>query len=111
MHRSTRTLGSILLTAAFIIPSSLSAISAFQDRRDERKEERKEEKREEKRERYYDKKHRDYHDWDDRERTSFQIYLTERHMPVIEFRLMKDRDQQRYWEWRHKHEHEDHGRH
>ena len=97
MHRSTRTLGAIILTAVFVVPLSLSAMPAFQDRHDERKEEKS-------KERYFDKKHKDYHDWDDHEQSMFQVYLSERHLPAVEFRVMKDKDQQKYWDWRHTHE-------
>jgi len=101
MHRYTRTLGSIILTAALVVPLSLSAMPAFQDRHDDRKDEKA-------KERYYDKKHKDYHDWDDHEQSLFQVYLTENHRPLVEFRLMKDKDQQKYWQWRHDHEDRDH---
>ena len=104
MHRSYRTLGSILLTVAISAPMTLSAASLPQDRKAEKREEKREEKA---RERYYDKHHKDYHEWDDREEHSFHIYLTERHHPIVEFRAMKERDRQRYWQWRHNHEDHD----
>jgi|SRR5579872_1931561 len=100
MHRFNRKLGSMLLTVAFAAPLSFGVMGATQDRQDEKREEKKEQKA---RERYYDKHHKDYHDWDDSEDRSFHLYLTETHHPIIEFRLMKDRDQQRYWAWRHNH--------
>src|SRR5271155_876848 len=94
MQKTLRYLSTILLTATIVAPLTLSAMAAPQD--DKRHEEKA-------KERYYDKHHKDYHDWDDREQSSFQIYLTENHRPVVEFRTLKVDDQQRYWDWRHEH--------
>jgi hypothetical protein len=53
--------------------------------------------------RYYDRNHRDYHVWNDREDRSYRVYLGERHRDYREFHLNNQREQSRYWSWRHSH--------
>jgi hypothetical protein len=53
--------------------------------------------------RYYDRNHRDYHEWNDREDRSYRVYLGERHRDYREFRLTTRREQSNYWNWRHSH--------
>ena len=53
--------------------------------------------------RYYDRDHRDYHEWNDREDRSYRAYLGERHRDYREFHHNNRRTQQKYWRWRHEH--------
>ena len=53
--------------------------------------------------RYYDRNHRDYHEWNDREDRSYRVYLGERHRDYREFHLNSRRQQSNYWNWRHSH--------
>jgi hypothetical protein len=53
--------------------------------------------------RYYDRNHRDYHEWNDREDRSYRVYLGERHRDYREFRLNSRHEQGNYWNWRHHH--------
>ena len=53
--------------------------------------------------RVYDRHHRDYHNWDDRENHAWGVYLTNNHRRHYEYRRAHRRDQDRYWEWRHNH--------
>jgi hypothetical protein len=53
--------------------------------------------------RYYDRNHRDYHEWNDREDRSYRIYLGERHREYHEFSRNSRREQSNYWNWRHNH--------
>ena len=53
--------------------------------------------------RYYDRNHRDYHVWNDREDHSYRVYLGERHRDYREFHQNNRREQSRYWSWRHSH--------
>jgi hypothetical protein len=53
--------------------------------------------------RYYDRNHRDYHEWNDREDRSYRVYLGERHRDYREFRRENHRRQRDYWNWRHSH--------
>ena len=60
--------------------------------------------------RYYDRDHRDYHEWNDREDHSYRLYLGGRHMEYREFHDARPRDQRAYWSWRHKHPDRDEAR-
>jgi hypothetical protein len=53
--------------------------------------------------RYYDRNHRDYHEWNDREDRSYRVYLGERHRDYREFHRNNRREQSNYWNWRHSH--------
>jgi hypothetical protein len=53
--------------------------------------------------RYYDKSHKDYHEWNDNETKSFNIYLGEKHIQVHTWEKSPAREQQDYWKWRHEH--------
>ena len=76
--------------AALILASAITAIPmAFADDHDTH--------------RYYDKNHKDYHQWNDNEDRSYGIFLNENHIQVHTFRKAKPEEQQRYWTWRHDH--------
>jgi hypothetical protein len=53
--------------------------------------------------RYYDRDHKDYHQWNDREERSYRVYLTDRHHKYYEFHHANHHEQQHYWNWRHDH--------
>jgi hypothetical protein len=53
--------------------------------------------------RYYDKNHKDYHQWNDNEEHSYGLFLNENHIQVHAFRKAKPAEQQQYWQWRHEH--------
>ena len=53
--------------------------------------------------RYYDKKHRDYHVWNDGESAAYVRWEHEGHRRHVEFPRLRAADQARYWEWRHSH--------
>jgi len=53
--------------------------------------------------RYYDRDHKDYHEWNDGEDRSYRVYLTERHRQYHEFHHANHREQRDYWRWRHNH--------
>jgi len=53
--------------------------------------------------RVYDRHHKDYHNWDDREEQSYHRYLAERHQTYRVYAKQHRRDQDRYWDWRHAH--------
>jgi hypothetical protein len=53
--------------------------------------------------RYYDRDHKDYHQWNDREDRSYRVYLTGRHHEYHEFNHANQREQRDYWRWRHNH--------
>jgi hypothetical protein len=53
--------------------------------------------------RYYDKEHKDYHQWNRDEDQTYRQYLQENHRPYRDFNRLKRNDQDRYWTWRHDH--------
>jgi hypothetical protein len=53
--------------------------------------------------RYYDKQHKDYHEWNANEEKSYSVYLGEKHITVHTFQKAKPKEQQDYWNWRHQH--------
>lgn len=53
--------------------------------------------------RYYDRDHRDYHEWNERERRAWHRYWAERHRREIEWERANERQRRAYWRWRHEH--------
>jgi hypothetical protein len=53
--------------------------------------------------RIYDRDHRDYHEWNDREDRAYRTYLVEQHRHYIVFEKQHHRVQKHYWNWRHSH--------
>jgi hypothetical protein len=53
--------------------------------------------------RFYDKQHKDYHNWDDNENRSWGVFLTQNHKRSHEFSRANKREQSDYWKWRHNH--------
>ena len=53
--------------------------------------------------RYYDKEHKDYHEWNANEEKSYGVYLNENHMKVHTYQKARPTEQQNYWKWRHEH--------
>jgi hypothetical protein len=53
--------------------------------------------------RYYDKNHKDYHQWNENEGRSYSVFLNENHIKVHVFSKAKPAEQQQYWNWRHEH--------
>ncbi|MGH9699752.1 MAG: hypothetical protein ACRD5R_03735 [Candidatus Acidiferrales bacterium] len=60
--------------------------------------------------RVYDRDHKDYHNWDDRENTAWGVYLTSNHKKFHEFSKANRREQSKYWNWRHSHPDHDESR-
>jgi hypothetical protein len=101
MHRGYQYLFSFfVLSAALAAPSAMNAAGKPQDNG------RQEENRRENR--VYDRDHRDYHNWDDREDRSYRVYLGERHREYHPFVELRVKEQRAYWNWRHRHPDHDH---
>ena len=79
------------LATGLILPLAVSAQDHDRDRDHDRDH------------RYYDRHHRDYHEWNPREDRAWHMYWEERHRPYIDWDRARERDRQRYWEWRHRH--------
>ena len=106
MLRIHRYLGSLLLGVTMVVPIVVTASPNPQDR-EERREERRERQR-----RYYDRNHRDYHVWNDREDGAYRRWLDEKHYRTRRrFYRLKRNEQSEYWEWRHRHPDNDGDRH
>jgi hypothetical protein len=97
MHHLDRYVRSLLLAAAIAAPVAIMAEPRPQDGGNQV--------------RVYDRDHRDYHNWNDREDRAYRGYLTERHRSYREYNQQHGREQRRYWNWRHTHpDHDNEGR-
>jgi hypothetical protein len=73
-----------LSTGLMLIPAYLGA----QDHHDDR---------------YYDKHHKDYHQWNDHEDRAYHMYWEQHHHHYIDWDHANARQRQAYWNWRHSH--------
>jgi hypothetical protein len=94
--------GFFVLSAALAAPSVMSGAAKPQDNG------RQEEHRRDDNNRFYDRQHKDYHNWNDNEDRSFRVYLGERHREYHPFVELKVKEQNEYWKWRHRHPDHDH---
>jgi hypothetical protein len=53
--------------------------------------------------RYYDRDHRDWHNWDVHEDRAYRAWGAEVNHPYVEWNRLPPRDQRNYWRWRHRH--------
>jgi hypothetical protein len=89
MHHINRYMGSLLLAAAIAAPMAIMAAPRPQEAGVQV--------------RVYDRDHRDYHNWDDREDRAYRRYLGEQHRTYVEYHRQHYRAQRHYWNWRHSH--------
>jgi hypothetical protein len=89
MHLAHRYIASLFLTAALAAPVSIMATPKPQEVGVQV--------------RVYDRDHKDYHNWDDREEHAYRGYLAERHENYRAYEKQKHKDQRHYWNWRHSH--------
>ncbi len=89
MHRVPGFIASLFLTAALGAPMSMMATPVPQEVGVQL--------------RVYDKDHKDYHNWDDRENHAWGQYLSENHRDSHEYSKSKKKEQSQYWKWRHDH--------
>ena len=87
MLRKRLFLSSVFLTAAMIAPMAISANAAPQSVSV----------------RVYDRNHKDYHNWDDREDRSYTLFRGEHPKYGVTYRKAKHKQQREYWTWRHEH--------
>ena len=104
-----RYVGSFLLGAALIAPAGMLAGTNFQD--DHHQDDKHRDRDDKNQKRYYDKSHKDYHNWDDREAGAYQQWTTENHRDNRDFSHLKRKEQSEYWNWRHDHPDDDKDRH
>lgn len=103
MHRGSKYLASLFVSAALMAPLGALAL-APQDDRDHERHERQER-------RVYDPYHKDYHNWDEREDGTYRHWLEGRHRTYVEYEHLQRRQQRAYWNWRHEHEEHEHMEH
>ena len=89
MHLAHRYIASLFLTASLAAPVWIMAAPAPQEASVQV--------------RVYDRNHKDYHNWDDRENRAWGQYLTENHRDSHEFSRANKKEQSHYWNWRHAH--------
>lgn len=51
----------------------------------------------------YDKRHKDYHDFDEHEERAYHMYWEKRHKQYVDWDRASARQRQDYWNWRHSH--------
>ena len=101
MHKGYRYLSTLLLAGAIAAPVAMLAAAAPQDDRDRAN------RQSENNKRYYDKKHKDYHTWDNNEDHAYQRYQADHHQSRS-FVQLNSRQQSVYWSWRHENPDQDH---
>jgi hypothetical protein len=89
MNHAHRYVASLFLIAALAAPVSMLAVPAPQEGTVQV--------------RVYDRNHKDYHNWDDRENQSWNRYNTDNHRKSHEFKTANKREQGQYWNYRHSH--------
>jgi hypothetical protein len=89
MHRANRYITSLFLTAALAAPVAIMASPVPQEGRDQS--------------RVYDKQHKDYHNWDDKENHAWGQYLSDNHKSSHEYPKANRKEQSQYWNYRHAH--------
>ena len=77
-----RYFGSLVLGAALFAPAILSADPPH---------------------RYYDRDHKDWHEWNEREDSAYRRYLQEQRRENREWAKANRKQQREYWKWRHSH--------
>jgi hypothetical protein len=92
MQRMPRYLASLFLGAALIVPLGVQASPLDDHDRDHDR-------------RYYDREHRDYHNWDAHESAAYRNWLMEerREQKYRDYARLRREQQEEYWRWRHAH--------
>ena len=83
-------LGSLIVAAAILAPVSTLAAAAPVRRASVTVQTR-----------AYDRSHKDYHVWDDREDQAYRRYLGDNHRKYRRFSALNRKQQTAYWNWRH----------
>ena len=94
MKQLQRYVGSLLLGASLLVPMGVKAAGLTPSPRAEKRVRR-----------YYDRVHRDWHNWDDHEAAAYRHWLLEerREHQYREYARLRRQRQAEYWRWRHKH--------
>ena len=104
MQRLYRYFAALLLGATLIAPVGIQAANPQEEHREREQQQRAK--------RYYDREHKDYHNWDANEDSAYRRWMTEeRHEQYRDFGRLKRDQQTAYWSWRHQHPDNDRDRH
>ena len=98
MQRTQQYLASLFLGAALVAPVGAQAsFNPLDDKHHDRDDK--------KAKHYYDREHKDYHDWDDHESAAYRHWLMEeRHEKEYrDYPRLRREQQAEYWTWRHEH--------
>jgi hypothetical protein len=106
--RVYRHIGSLLVALALLAPVGMVASTNFQD---DHQGDKHRDRDANNQKRYYDKNHKDYHTWDDREAGVYQRWASDNHIDNRDFSHLKGKQQAEYWNWRHDHPDVDADRH
>jgi hypothetical protein len=87
MHRKGILLSSIFLATALVAPLAIRSNAAPQGISV----------------RVYDRDHKDYHNWDDHETKSYELFRGDHPKYNVKFTKTKRNQQKEYWTWRHSH--------
>jgi hypothetical protein len=87
MYRKRLLISSLLLTVALVAPATIRANATPQSVSV----------------RVYDRDHKDYHNWDDREGQSYERFRGDHPKYNVTFSKTNRREQKTYWKWRHEH--------
>jgi|ERR1035438_9115641 hypothetical protein len=91
MKQMRNCLTALLVSCALLVPAQ--GLAQYHEDRDHRDREG----------RYYDREHRDYHEWNDRESRAWHRYWEERRRREIAWERANERQRRAYWRWRHEH--------
>jgi hypothetical protein len=89
MRRIHHGLAALFVAASLTAPVAIVATPAHQEEKD--------------RDRVYDKEHKDYHHWDEKEDAAWKRFLAEKHRKDHEFAKANEKEREEYWNWRHNH--------
>jgi hypothetical protein len=91
MKKGIRFLSSAMVAGALLLPVAMRADDHDRDDHHDH--------------RYYDRAHKDYHNWDNREDQAYRGWYAERYhdRQYRDFNRLHRNDQQAYWTWRHEH--------
>lgn len=94
--RFQKSLSSLMLMAAVALPVALGAAPSNPRSGDDVD-------RDHKVHRYYDRRHRDYHEWNEHESRAYVRWEAREHRRHREYVRRHRVEQSRYWSWRHRH--------
>jgi hypothetical protein len=87
-----RFLASLIVGTALLGPASIQAAGGPQEQHSNTTQKR-----------VYDRSHKDYHVWDDREDQAYRQYYGDQHLKYRGYSTLNNKQQTTYWTWRHAH--------